>query len=184
MYAYLNGEVTEQYPTHVVLECYGIGYLIKTPNPYVFELNKKHRIYTYQHVREDVIALYGFLKKEERELFLKLISVKGIGPKGALAILATGSVSGIISAIESGNSEYLRKFPGIGPKASQQIVLDLKGKFEDIDHLVNNNLQDVRDVLLSLGYNSKEVNKVLRNILFEDCTLDEMIKQALQMMLK
>ncbi|XMB66180.1 Holliday junction branch migration protein RuvA [Mycoplasmatota bacterium zrk1] len=184
MYAYLIGAISEQYPTHVVLECNGIGFLIKTPNPYVFSIDKTYKVYTYQHVREDLIELYGFIKKDERELFLKLISVKGIGPKGALAILATGSVSSIISAIESGNSEYLRKFPGIGPKASQQIVLDLKGKFSDVGHLIDNNINDVREVLLSLGYSSKEVNKVLQKIPFEDNSLDEMIKIALQMMLK
>ncbi|XMB85114.1 Holliday junction branch migration protein RuvA [Mycoplasmatota bacterium WC44] len=184
MYAYLIGTVTEQTGNHIVLECNNIGYILKTANPYVFEADKEYKVFTYQHVREDLIELYGFFKQDERELFLKLISVKGIGPKGALAILATGSVLNVISAIESGNSDYLRKFPGIGPKASQQIILDLKGKFDSVDHLQNNNINDVNEVLLSLGYNSREINKVLPKIPFENHTLDEMIKMALKHMLK
>jgi Holliday junction DNA helicase RuvA len=184
MYAYIIGKITEQNSTNVVLESNQIGYLIKTANPYVFELKQEYKIYTYQYVREDLIELFGFKTQSERQLFLKLISVKGIGPKGALAILATGSVSNVVSAIESGNSDYLRKFPGIGPKASQQIILDLKGKFESLEHIPKNDINDVKEVLLSLGYSSKEVNKVLPHISFEDNSLEEMVKTALQMMLK
>lgn len=181
MYAYLHGVVTEQTGNAVVLELNQIGYHIITPNPYVFHLHATVTIYTYQHVREDLIELYGFQTKEERELFLRLISVKGIGPKGALAVLATGSVVDIVTAIETGNSTYLRKFPGIGPKASQQIILDLKGKLDQSTSM-NSDLIDVKEVLKSLGYNVKEINKVLPKL--ENDKIDNMVKQALQLMLK
>lgn len=183
MYSYINGTVVDHSANAVIVEVNDIGYLIKTSNPYVFKLNERVKIFTYQYVREDILDLYGFSSKDERNLFLKLISVKGIGPKGAMAILATGSVSGIVSAIESGNSDYLRKFPGIGPKASQQIVLDLKGKFE-AEGIINNDILDVKEVLISLGYSIREINKVLPKLEVENTSLDEMVKSALQLMLK
>lgn len=183
MYAYIQGTVVEQEKNYIVVENNNIGFKITTPNPFVFSLGDMVKIFTYQHVREDLIELFGFKAKDEKELFLRLISVKGIGPKGALAILATGSVDGIVAAIETGNSEYLRKFPGIGPKASQQIVLDLKGKL-DQSNLAPSTKEviDVKEVLLSLGYNAREINKILPKL--EIGKIDDMVKQALQMLLK
>ncbi len=184
MYSYIKGKVVDRNATHICLESNNIGYAIKTANPYVFQLTENCLVYTYLHVREDIQELYGFRTNEEKELFIKLISVKGIGPKGALAVLATGSISGIVSAIESANSDYLRKFPGIGPKASQQIILDLKGKFKDTLIATNNDVLDVQEVLVSLGYSRKEINKVLPKLSFDEHTLDELIKLSLQLLLK
>jgi Holliday junction DNA helicase RuvA len=183
MYAYLDGIIVAQNADSIVIDVNNIGYLVRTANPYVFKVGEKTKVFTHQYVREDTLDLFGFQNENEKELFLKLISVKGIGPKGALAILATGSVTGIVSAIESGNSSYLRKFPGIGPKASQQIILDLQGKFED-EGLVNTDIIDVKEVLVSLGYSTREINKVLPKIDVENSSLDEMVKSALQLMLK
>ena len=99
------------------------------------------------------------MSKEEKNLFIKLISVKGIGPKGALAILANGDIDGLESAIESGDVKYLQKFPGIGPKASGQIILDLKGKLGAIK-VVDPKINDVKEALKSLGYNNQELKKL------------------------
>jgi Holliday junction DNA helicase RuvA len=118
MYGYIIGRVTKITPKYIIQENNGIGYILIAPNPYNFKLNEDYKIYTYQYVREDQNDLYGFLSDDEKELFLKLISVSGIGPKRALSILASGSVSEVIRAIESRNDAYLRKFPGIGIKAS------------------------------------------------------------------
>ena len=154
-------------------------------NPYNFKLNEEYKIYTHQYVREDVLDLYGFLTEDEKEMFLKLISVSGIGPKSALSILAAGKVKEIAKAIEDRNDAYLRKFPGIGSKASMQIILDLKGKlvFEEDIVPVNSKSSDVEQALMSLGYSKKEVEKVLSKL---DMTLDEgqLIKLALQKMIK
>ncbi|MDE7095709.1 MAG: Holliday junction branch migration protein RuvA, partial [Anaeroplasmataceae bacterium] len=132
-----------------------------------------------------IIDLYGFISEDEKDLFLKLISVSGIGPKSALSILATGTVSEIVRAIESRNDAYLRKFPGIGAKASQQIILDLQGKLNLGEELVikNTKLEDVEQALLALGYNKKEIAKVLPKL---DQTLDEgaLVKQALKALVK
>ncbi len=183
MYAYLDGVIAAQNSDSIVIDVNNVGYLVRTANPYVFKVGERTKVYTHQYVREDTLDLFGFQNLDEKELFLKLISVKGIGPKGALAILATGSVVGIVSAIESGNSTYLRKFPGIGPKASQQIILDLQGKFGD-DTLVNTDILDVKEVLISLGYSTREINKVLPKLDVENASLDEMVKHALQLLLK
>ncbi|MDE7105673.1 MAG: Holliday junction branch migration protein RuvA, partial [Anaeroplasmataceae bacterium] len=142
-------------------------------------------VYVYQYVREDVIDLYGFISEDEKDLFLKLISVSGIGPKSALSILATGTVSEIVKAIEARNDAYLRKFPGIGAKASQQIILDLQGKLNLGEEIMikNTKLEDVEQALLALGYNKKEITKVLPKL---DQTLDEgaLVKQALKALVK
>ncbi|MDE6655833.1 MAG: Holliday junction branch migration protein RuvA [Anaeroplasmataceae bacterium] len=154
-------------------------------SPYNFSLNKDYKVYVYQYVREDIIDLYGFISEDEKDLFLKLISVSGIGPKSALSILATGTVSEIVKAIESRNDAYLRKFPGIGAKASQQIILDLQGKLNLGEEIMvkNTKLEDVEQALLALGYNKKEITKVLPKL---DQTLEEgaLVKQALKALVK
>jgi len=184
MYNYIKGEITEITPNYITLDNNGVGYKIITPNPYLFTLGSEMTIHIFQKVTDDSINLYGFKTNEARDLFIKLISVNGIGPKSATAILASGSVGSITKAIEDGDAKYLQKFPGIGPKASQQIVLDLKGKieFENIS-IDSQNIVEVEEALTALGYKSKEIVKILKKL---DTTknTNELIKDALQMMLK
>ena len=180
MYAYMRGTVTEIHPSDVVLECGNIGYLIKMPNPYVLKLYDDVVIYLYQKVSEDSIELYGFKTFEEKELFLKLISVNGIGPKSALSILATGDVKGVINAIDLGNAHYLTRFPGIGQKASQQIVLDLKGKI-NFDSKDSSSQSELSEALSSLGYNKKDIEKVEKK-LDMSLSIEELIKEALKLL--
>lgn len=185
MYGYIKGVVTKITPKNIIVENQGIGYLLIVSNPYIFSLNQEYKVFVYQYVREDIIDLYGFMMEEEKDLFLKLISVSGIGPKSALSILATGTVSEIVKAIEARNDTYLRKFPGIGAKASQQIILDLQGKLNLGEEIVvkNTKLEDVEQALLALGYNKKEIAKVLPKL---DQSLEEgaLVKQALKALVK
>ena len=185
MYGYIKGIITKITPKYIICDNNGIGYLMIVSNPYNFKLNNEYKIYTHQYVREDVLDLYGFITEDEKELFLKLISVSGIGPKSALSILASGTVKEIVNAIENRNDAYLRKFPGIGAKASQQIILDLKGKLSDsADTLMpSSKLDDVEGALLALGYSKKEISKVISKL---DLSLDEgtLVKLALQQMIK
>ena len=187
MYGYIIGKVTKITPKYIIQENNGIGYIIIVPNPYNFKLNEDYKIYTYQYVREDQNDLYGFLTGEEKEMFLKLISVSGIGPKSALSILAAGSVAEIVKAIEARNDAYLRKFPGIGQKASQQIILDLRGKVSFTEDLLssgnNSALDDVEEALMALGYGKKELTKVLSKL---DATKEvgDLIKDALKLLAK
>ena len=132
MFDYIYGKVAYLKSNAIVVDNHGIGYLIYVANPYSYEEGKEYKVYTYEHISEQEDVLYGFKTLEEKELFLKLISVKGLGPKMTLPILAVGSINGIMDAIERENILYLKKFPKIGDKLARQIVLDLKGKLEYI----------------------------------------------------
>ncbi|MGL6146806.1 MAG: Holliday junction branch migration protein RuvA, partial [Macrococcoides caseolyticum] len=135
MYAYLKGKIMTILPTHLVIEVSGIGYECLTPNPYRFnhQLDQMITLHTQLVVREDAQLLYGFKDEEEKAMFNALNKVTGIGPKSALAILATSTPQEIIKAIESESESYLIKFPGIGKKTARQIILDLKGKLTITD---------------------------------------------------
>ena len=115
MYGYIKGVVTKVTPKNIILENNGVGYLLIVSNPYNFSLNSECKVYVHQYVREDLIDLYGFISEEEKELFLKLISVSGIGPKTASGILGATTTNALISAIELGNIAFLKKLPSIGP---------------------------------------------------------------------
>ena len=181
MYSYIIGKVMEQEAAYIVLENNGIGYLIYTGNPYSFELEKEYKVYLYNKVGEDENTLYGFKTKEEKDLFLRLISVKGLGCKMALPMLATGTISGIIDAIERENILYLKKFPKIGEKVARQIILDLKGKLVTTNEpLVND---DLVLALEALGYKATDIKKVLPNVNKQE-TLENQIKEALRLLLK
>ncbi len=184
MYEYMKGIITEVESNYIVLEQNETGYLIYTGNPYFFHINETYQIYVYQYVREDEISLYGFASKEEKDLFLKLINVKGLGCKMALPMLATGSISGIIDAIERENISYLKKFPKIGDKVARQIILDLKGKLVSQEHIQNTKInEELTETLKALGYKHGDIEKVSSKI---DGTLkiEDQVKEALKLLLK
>ena len=118
----------------MVLDVNGIGYQIAIGNPYRYssKMEQSVTIYVQQIIREDAHLLYGFETLAEKELFLRLLSVSGIGPKSGLAIMANEDHQGLIQAIEAGDVTYLTKFPGVGKKTAQQMVLDLKGKLTEL----------------------------------------------------
>ncbi|MCG2291892.1 Holliday junction branch migration protein RuvA [Staphylococcus epidermidis] len=196
MYAYIKGTLSQLFPTHVVVETCGIGYEIQTPNSYRFQkyLEKEVQIYTSLIVREDAQLLYGFINEEEKEMFLSLIKVTGIGPKSALAILASSTPHEVKLAIENENDAYLTQFPGIGKKTARQIVLDLKGKVtiteENSDDIlqtqVNGNEQNqiISEALLALqalGYSKRELTKVEKSLNKHNVnSVDEAVKIGLQ----
>lgn len=187
MYDYIKGIVTELKNNAIVLDNQGIGYLIYVSNPYAFEVGGEYKVFVYQQVKEDEEALFGFKMREEKELFLKLISVKGLGPRMALPILAVGSTQGIMDAIERENILYLKKFPKIGEKLARQIILDLKGKLEFIGTGISDdnveNQEELREALLALGYKDKEIKKVLGQVNGE-LSIEEQIKEALKLLLR
>ena len=183
MYSYIEGKVTEIESSYITLDNNGIGYQIYTGNPYTFNVGTHYRIYIYQYVREDEITLYGFKEKQEKELFLKLIDVKGLGPKMALPMLATGSADGIIDAIERENILYLKKFPKIGDKVARQIILDLKGKLVTKGEITPNVNDELVEALTSLGYKNADIKKVVCKV-DNKLTIEEQIKEALKLLLK
>lgn len=182
MIEFIIGKVEEIDSNYISLNNNNIGYLIYTGNPYSFEIGKEYKIYTYQNVKEDEITLYGFKTKEERNLFLKLISVKGLGCKMALPMLATGSIDGIKDAIERENILYLKKFPKIGDKVARQIILDLKGKLNMENVSSNENKDELVETLKSLGYKQSDITKILPKITSN--TIEEQIREALKLFLK
>ncbi|EHD5241309.1 TPA: Holliday junction branch migration protein RuvA [Staphylococcus pseudintermedius] len=198
MYAYISGKLTALHPTHIIVETTsGIGYEIQTPNSYRFQknLDQTVKVYTSLIVREDAQLLYGFIDQEEKDMFLSLIKVTGIGPKSALAILAASSPNEVKRAIENENDTYLTQFPGIGKKTARQIVLDLKGKVV-VTEEVSEGLLDiateqeelaVQEALLALealGYSKRELKKVekaMQQQIFSD--VDEAVKYGLKQLI-
>ena len=187
MYDYIKGTVTCLKNNAIVLDNNGVGFLIYVSNPYSFEVSKEYKVFIYQKIAEDENSLYGFKTAEEKDLFLKLISVKGLGCKMALPILAVGSINGIMDAIERENVLYLKKFPKIGDKLAKQIVLDLKGKLEFIgvgisdDEVTTEN--ELKEVLIGLGYKEKELKPVLAKV-NTSLTIEEQVKDALKLLLR
>ncbi len=183
MYGYIKGKITLIESNYLIIETNNIGYIIYVANPYSYEEGKEYKIYTYTHIREDEYSLYGFKTLEEKNLFLKLISVKGLGPKMALPMLATGSITGIMDAIDRENILYLKKFPKIGDKIARQIILDLKGKLVNKSETnIDTNL-DLVEVLLGLGYKQADLKRVLPNI-NNSLSLEDQVKEALKLLLK
>ncbi|MGM7702165.1 Holliday junction branch migration protein RuvA [Pseudalkalibacillus sp. Hm43] len=197
MIDYITGIVKYIHTDHVVVECGHIGYKINCPNPFVYqrEIGKTTTIYTYQHVREDILALYGFENLDERDLFMKLIQVSGIGPKGALAILASGKPTQVVQAIENEDEKFLTRFPGVGKKTARQMILDLKGKLPNWTETLfdeepvqsytpQEGLDDALEALEALGYGQKEIKKIVPQLEEQgELSTDQYIKKALQLLL-
>lgn len=184
MIGFVRGTVHAYGLDYVLIDVNGIGYRINFYHPESLSLNKEMTIYTYQNVREDEISLFGFLSLQEYDLFVKLISVKGLGPKTASGILSSASVDSIISAIETGDIDFMRRMPGIGNKTASQIILDLKGKLVEVDSIPNEKLVDVSDALKQFGYKSAEIKGVLKKLEKEDGSTEELIKKALSLLAK
>ena len=183
MYGYIKGYVTEIESSYIILENNNIGYLIYVANPYSYQIGNEYKVYLYTQIKEDEHLLYGFKEKEEKDLFLKLISVKGLGCKMALPILATGSINGIVDAIDRENILYLKKFPKIGDKVARQIILDLKGKLTPSANNITNVNSELIEVLTSLGYKNPDIKKVIPNV-DVNLSIEDQVKEALKLLLK
>ena len=185
MYNYIIGIVKQIESNYIVLENQAVGYLIYTANPYKFKLEENYKLYIYQYVREDEISLYGFETLEEKNMFLKLIAVKGLGCKMALPLFATGQINSLIAAIEEENVTYLKKFPKIGDKLAKQMILDLKGKINmTVDAVVEEgNIEELTEVLKGLGYKEKEFKGILPKVDVK-LSIEEQVKEALKLLLK
>lgn len=200
MYEYIKGTVIKVSPTHLVLDNQGIGYHILIANPFRLstQINQEATVYIYQGVSQDAIRLYGFINSEEKELFLKLIGVSGIGPKSALAILAAEDHVGFVQAVEQNNMKYLQNFPGVGKKTAAQIVLDLQGKLSDLSPEVievfgtemdllamNNDLDEALEALAVLGYTQRDIKKVTPMLeKMTDASADDYIREALKHLIR
>ena len=196
MFEYLKGRLTKITAKYIVVEVAGIGYILHVANPYRYSdsIQQDITIYTHQVIREDAHLLYGFATESEKDVFLRLISVSGIGPTTALAIIAVDDNEGLVRAIDQQNITYLTKFPKIGKKTAQQMVLDLAGTFVDTSvqsgavsqtaAASNQALEEAMEALLALGYKANEIKKI--RTFFEGTTesAENYIKSALKMLMK
>ena len=183
MYSYIKGIITIIEPSYIVIDNNGIGYMVYVSNPYSYKIDEEVTIYLHQQIREDENSLYGFKNKEDKDLFIKLISVKGLGCKMALPMLTGDNKDNILSAIEEGNVNYLKKFPKIGDKVARQIILDLKGKI-DLDNVSNkNDFKELTETLKSLGYKQNDIKNIMPSI-DSSLSLEKQIKEALKLLLK
>ena len=201
MYAYIKGELAEKNIAHIVVEAGGIGYLIYVPAQsidYLPDEGDQIKVYTYLYIREDAMVLYGFLTKDDLEIFKMLITVSGIGPKGGLGILSTLSADDLRFAILSGDSKTISKAPGIGAKTAQRVIIDLKDKMsleEAFEKKLDNNADGVQKTLNSsikndavlalsaLGYSSAESLKAVSKVdITDDMDVEDVLKLALKNM--
>jgi holliday junction DNA helicase RuvA len=196
VFAYLKGIVTCKSSDSLVIEANGIGYKINTAwstLERIGSLGEEAIVHTYLHVREDIMALYGFLTTEELGVFNMLLSVSGIGPKVAISILSTISASKFGLAVITEDAKSLSKAPGVGNKMAQRIILELKDKVkkEQIDLATNTNcdltvtgcgsiINEAVSALMVLGYSSTEANKAVAEIHKENMDLEDIIKKSLK----
>ena len=198
MYAYIKGELAEINTDHIVIEAGGIGYQVfisLQTFDYLPSVGENLKIYTYLYLREDAMILYGFLTKDDLELFKLLISVSGLGPKGGLAILSTLEADDLRFAILSGDAKAISKAPGVGGKTAQRVILELKDKLslEDAFEAKTEHVQknaaaaggsvknDAVMALTALGYSSTESLKAVSAVeITEDMDVEEVLKAALK----
>lgn len=201
MFYYLNGTVAHLAPNLAVINCGGVGYACRTTNVTLSTLTvgKVSKLYTYLNVREDAMELYGFATEEELNCFQMLISVSGVGPKAALAILSSAPPERLALSIITGDEKALTAAPGIGKKIAQRIILELKDKLAKgqlggtagevyggtgVTVIPENKVSEASAALAVLGYSQSEISVALKGIELESMTLEQIIKTALKKMMK
>jgi len=197
MFYYLNGIITEFDENVVVVDCGGVGYRVNTTLNTIsrLEKDKQAKLYIYDYVKEDCFELFGFYSKNEKKCFEMLISVSGVGPKAAIAILSSVSPENLALAIMNNDEKVLVSAPGIGKKIAQRVILELKDKiskeYTDTSipssfisatsdkSIVNNAVMG----LVVLGYSQAEINSVLSTMDISGMTADQIIKEVLKKMI-
>lgn len=198
MINYIKGTITRKSSNYLWIENKGMGYFVNTSSITLSKIQTGEEacIYTYMHVREDILALYGFTSEAELEMFKKLISVNKVGPKAALAILSLYEVDTLRVHILSNNDKAISKASGVGAKTATKIVLDLKdkvGSIEDISNAtdiqmnvndgaveITSGLDDVFNVLLDFGFSRQEIKNALKNVDLDGKNESAIIKEALR----
>ncbi|MDO4416304.1 MAG: Holliday junction branch migration protein RuvA [Erysipelotrichaceae bacterium] len=192
MIAFIRGKVASYGTDWIVVENNGIGWQMSYPHVENVRLNSEVSVYTYMHVTENDVALFGFESQEEKELFLRLISVKGLGPKTAMNMLAHSGYTNVVKAIEDGNVAALKKMPGIGAKSASQIVLDLKGrlvaapvKVQSAQPSYPQEIMDALEGLKSLGYKQGELTPAANKMSeTPGLTTEQYLRIGLQFLMK
>ncbi len=196
MYSYISGELVEVNEDTIVVDNHGIGYRFFVPKTMQYQwkrIGEQIKVYTYLYVREDAMQMFGFLSKEDLELFKLLIGVNGIGPKGGLAILGVLSASDLRFAILAEDAKAIAAAPGIGAKTAQRVIIDLKDKIDQVAVSGMSGVQpvsgnqavktDVIDAMTSLGYSASEALRAMEGMdIGEDDTVEKILKEVLKKM--
>ena len=201
MYAYFKGKIAAKEPELAIIEVNGIGYNIRISagtGSLLPPVGEEAKLYTYMAVREDAISLYGFLTKDDLDIFKLLIGVNGVGPKGAQSILSVMSPDNLRFAVISGDAKMIAKAPGIGAKTAQRIILDMRDKvsLEDtlhgaedgaaarIDSTVSDDAKEAVEALAALGYSVTEAARAVREVKgAAQMTVEEILKASLKHLL-
>lgn len=195
MYAFFKGKIDKIYNNRIILDVNDIGYEIYIPESDIYTLNigEMVKIYTYLHVREDEMKLFGFKSSESLEFFKKLITVSGVGPKAAIGIISKVDTESLCVAIATENIAALKSVPGIGPKMAQKIIFELKDKVlkEKVDEIQNKvkektnpNVEEATTALEVLGYTQKQIKEVIEKIDIQDDSVEDIIRKVLKQMQK
>ena len=188
MIGFLSGKIISVKPTQVLLDINGVGYQVFISISTFEKISESSSVslFIHTHVREDAISLFGFYSEQEKEMFEMLISINGIGPKVALSILSGISVDDLSDAILKGDVGRLISIPGVGKKTAERIVLELKSKVSDSDTSFTKSIdysirQQAVSALVTLGYNQKNSEKIVRDLLTSNpgLSLEEIIKKSL-----
>ena len=191
MIAHIQGRLVEKTPTHVVIDCGGVGYHINISLHTYSQLGDAEncKLFTFLQIKEDAHSLYGFAEKKERELFKLLLSVSGVGASTARTMLSSLAPEHIIQSIASNDVGTIQSIKGIGAKTAQRVILDLKDKviklyqIEEIsDTSYNTNREEALSALEVLGYLRKNAEKILEKIITNtpNASVEDLIKQALK----
>ena len=199
MIAWLSGKLRHKATDYLIIDVAGIGYQVAVPLSTYLGIPDEGEVvslHIHTHVREDALSLFGFLTEEEKNMFLLLMGVSGIGSKLALAILSSLSVQDLSRAIQASDDSRLRLIPGIGKKTAARMVLELKDKMKLIipsvpaplsgPAVVSDDIEDVTSALVNLGYKRPQAEETVRKIRHArpDLGVEELIREALQMLLK
>lgn len=190
MIATLSGVVSEKLPEYVVIDCAGVGYGVQVTAEDFGGLTQgeKAKLYVYEHIREQAHDLFGFVQLDTKKLFEQLLGVKNVGPKVALAVLDIGNAAGVRGAIAAGDVKLIQTAKGVGKRAAEQIVVELRDKVglaasEAAEGIVGRpgiNAQDEAvEALVSLGYSPQDAAAALKNI-DQDLQVEERIREALK----
>lgn len=186
MIGYLRGKIIEVLNDTALIDVQGVGYEIHASSNTLIDLQsllgKDIIVWIHTHVREDALNLFGFHSKEEKNLFLSLLKVNGVGPKMALSILSGGRPAQIQEMIEAGNAKGLSGLPKVGKKTAEQIILTLKGKLVSIEETIKGKSEahtQITSALLNLGYKSQLVDQFV-STLPKEMSLEEGVRKGLQ----
>ncbi len=191
MITHLRGKLVEKNPTDIIVECGGVGYFLNISLHTHALIPEQENIFilTYLQVREDAQTLFGFMEKAERSLFIKLISVSGIGASTARTMLSSLSPAQIIKAITTEDVATIKSIKGIGAKTAQRVIIDLKDKLggvEDVNKILtsqgNTHKEEALSALETLGYTKKQSDKIVKKVVSEnpDASVETIIKLALK----